>query len=166
MRTNDATYTDLMKIRDRLDRRHSELQSELADVTRKLESVSMTLALLDDGETESPASSPETEVTLRGSFSYGTATGSVDVASLRGMTQVKALEKIAEHSGGQFTTTAAKRFLIQADLIKNPKNANNIIFSVIQRSGKFERVEPGVYRLVADKPVRPIRATTDSLALE
>jgi hypothetical protein len=74
------------------------------------------------------------------------------------MKQVEALTKIAEHGGGQFHTTAAKKLLLQAGLIKNPKNANNILFSVIQRSGKFERVEPGLYRLIGNKPERPERA--------
>ena len=71
------------------------------------------------------------------------------------MKQVEALTKIAEHEGGQIRTSMAKHVLVQAGLIKNPKNANNILFAVIQRSGIFERVEPGVYRLISNKPTRP-----------
>jgi predicted transcriptional regulator of viral defense system len=74
------------------------------------------------------------------------------------MKQVPALKMIAEHGGGQLTTVTAKKLLLQAGLIRTPKNANNILFSVIQRSGLFERVEPGVYRLIAAKPTRPERA--------
>ena len=81
----------------------------------------------------------------------------IDVGSLRGLKQVDALTKIAQHGGGQLQTTVAKKLLLQAGLIRNPKNANNIMFSVIQRSGKFERVEPGVYRLIGQKPERPDR---------
>ncbi|HEX4577772.1 MAG TPA: hypothetical protein VH117_10510 [Edaphobacter sp.] len=133
----------------------------------------MTLALLDDGETVTPTpmSIPTHRVELMHggevrTYAHVAPSGSVDVASLRGMTQIKALEKIARHNGGRLLTSDAKRYLVQAGLIKNPKNANNIIFSVIQRSNQFERLEPGVYRLTADKPIRPDKTLTGSLGLE
>jgi len=149
MRTNDATYTELIALRDRLDAKHSELHAELQDVSRKLESVSTTLALLDG------SSMP---ISHRLAVASGnSAAPPIDVASLRGMKQLEALTRIAQHNGGQLRTTTAKKLLVQAGLISNPKNANNILFAVIQRSGKFERVEPGVYRLVGDKPERPER---------
>jgi len=148
MSNNDSTYMELIALRDRLDARQTELQGELEDVTRKLESVSTTLALLD-GSTTMPVAH---RVGLTRAASV-----SIDIASLRGLKQVEALTKIAQHNGGQVRTSLAKKLLLQAGLIKNPKNANNILFSVIQRSGKFERVEPGVYRLIGDKPERPER---------
>ena len=149
MNVNDNTYLDLIALRDRLDTRQTELQAELEDVTRKLESVSTTLALLDGSAMP---------LAHRVAIAHGGDAASavpIDVGSLRGMKQVEALTKIAEHGGGQFRTTVAKKLLLQAGLISNPKNANNILFSVIQRSGKFERVEPGVYRLIGHKPQRP-----------
>jgi hypothetical protein len=151
MKTNDQTYLDLVAWRDKLDSRQTELQAELEDVTRKLESVSTALALLDG----TPPPLSHRAALVEGSISRGTIP--IDVASLRGLKQVEALTKIAQHSGGQFQTTVAKKLLLQAGLISNPKNANNILFSVIQRSGKFERVEPGVYRLIGQKPERPER---------
>ena len=150
MKTNDATYMELLALRDRLDNRQTELHAELEDVTRKLESVSTTLALLDG------SSMPVAHRVALARPTHST-TDSIDLASLRGMKQVEALTKIAEHSGGQIRTAFAKKVFLEAGLIKNPKNANNILFSVIQRSGKFERVEPGVYRLIGEKPVRPER---------
>jgi len=104
----------------------------------------MTLTMLDAGDVEAVLASPH----------HGKAVA-IDVASLRGMKQLDALRKIAQQGGGTLQTTTAKRLLLQAGLIKNPKNANNILFSVINRSGLFERVEPGVYRLKVEKPVRP-----------
>lgn len=148
MSNNDSTYIELISLRDRLDARQTELQGELEDVTRKLESVSTTLALLDGSDAMPLAH--------RVAVSRAT-TASIDIASLRGLKQVEALTKIAKHNGGKIQTAVAKRLLLQAGLIKNPKNANNILFSVIQRSGKFERVEPGVYRLIGDIPERPER---------
>ena len=151
MKTNDQTYLDLVAWRDKLDARQTELESELADVSRKLESVSTALALLEG--TPPPLSH-------RGALAETNlprTSISIDVSSLRGLKQVDALTKIAEQGGGQFETIVAKRLLLQAGLISNPKNANNILFSVIQRSGKFEKVDRGVYRLIGQKPERPER---------
>jgi hypothetical protein len=151
MKTNDQTYLDLIAWRDKLDSRQTELQAELEDVSRKLESVSTALALLDG--TPPPLSH---RVALAQANPAHTPV-SVDVDSLRGLRQVDALTKIAQQGGGQFETTVAKKLLLQAGLISNPKNANNILFSVIQRSGKFEKVDRGVYRLIGEKPERPER---------
>lgn len=157
MRSIDATYTDLVNLRDRLDDEQAKLNKQLEDVRRKLESVSMTLALLDEGETAGPI------VATTDDDLSPAVQPSIDVVGLRGMTQLQALKKIAEHSGGTLRTALAKRLLIQAGLISNPKNANNIIFSVIHRSEAFERTDPGVYRLVGDKPTRPEKHATSNL---
>jgi len=149
MRNNDPTYMELVALRDSLDARQTELQSELEDVTRKLESVGTTLALLDGEEMPLAHRIGLTRTPTRQPAS------AIDVASLRGLRQLEALTKIAEHYGGQFQNAVAKKLLIQAGLISNPKNAGNILYAVIQRSGKFERVEPGVYRLVGHKPEKP-----------
>jgi hypothetical protein len=159
MRTNDATYTELLALRDRLDKRQAEIQREMDEVNRNLDSVSRTLELLDiaDVNRDTQSSHPTAP--------YRVPTHSVDVASLRGMKQVEALRMIAEHGGGIVETSAAKRLFVQAGLIKTPKNANNILFSVIQRSGIFERVDKGVYRLI-NRPVRPARpGDTDELVM-
>src|ERR1035438_406660 len=145
MRLNDATYTQVLGIRDRLDTELADLQRKIEEVGKNLESISRTLELLDRIE-ESTGTVATDETFIRGSR---VSAGSIDVASLRGMKQVDALEKIAQHNGGEIRTADAKRLFLQAALIKNPKNANNIIFGVIQRSGLFERVEKGVYRLAA-----------------
>ena len=148
MKNNDPTYMQLLAWRDKLDEKRGQLHAELEDVSRKLESVSTTLALLD-------GSPMPISHTLGVSEDKIPMTAPIDLAGLRGMTQVEALTKIAEHNGGQIQTLVAKKILLQAGLIKNPKNANNILFSVIQRSGKFERVDHGVYRLIGHKPERP-----------
>ncbi len=155
MRTNDATYAGLLALRDRLDRQQAELQKQVDEVNRNLESVSRTLELLELADNE-PIPQPRPLTTA-----YGSPTDSIDIASLRGMRQVDALKKIAEHGSGQVRTAIAKRLFLRAGLIKNPKNANNILFSVIQRSGLFERVEPGVYRLI-NRPVRPTRPSGEA----
>jgi hypothetical protein len=158
MRTNDVTYTELLALRDRLDRRQAEIQRELEEVNKNLDSVSRTLELLDRAGSEiSPAPRPLTSISQ-------VPTGSIDISSLRGMKQVDALKMVAEHGGGQLKTSVTKKLFLQAGLIKNPKNANNILFSVIQRSGLFERVEPGIYRLI-NRPVRPMRPSSGTIVV-
>lgn len=154
MTMNDSTYTHLLRLRDRLDSDQSKLQKQLEDVRLKLDSVSMTLSLLE-GEDVSQISANEL-------FHEDMQEQSkLDTSSLQGMTQLAALKKIAEHHGGVLKTSVAKRIMNQAHLIQNPKNANNIIFSVIHRSNNvFERVGPGVYRLAGEKPTRPEKPET------
>jgi hypothetical protein len=163
MRNNDQTYMQLVAWRDKLDERQSQLHAELEDVSRKLESVSTALALLDGNPMPISHRIAVAEQSLP-------ATIPIDIQSLHGSTQVEALTKIAQHNGGRFETIVAKKILLQAGLIKNPKNANNILFSVIQRSGRFERVDHGVYRLIGNKPEKPesklLAPPTESTATE
>ena len=73
----------------------------------------------------------------------------VPLASLKGLTQIKALVKIARASGGKFRISDARALLIRAGLINSPKgNENNILFNAIARSEKFKRVGYGEYELI------------------
>lgn len=69
--------------------------------------------------------------------------------SLKGLTQIQALVKIAKAGDGKFRIADARNLLVRAGLINSPKgNANNILFNAIARSEKFERVGYGEYRLL------------------
>jgi hypothetical protein len=158
MPVNDQTYIGLISLRDKLDAKHAELRRELDLVAKQLESVSTTLELLDESAVSTTVLTQP--VLLDASVLPSPTPGGIDIASLRGMKQLPALKKIAEHGGGSLYTTAAKQILLQAGLIKNPKNATNIIFSVIKNSGAFERIAPGHYRLI-NKPIKPSRAAKE-----
>ena len=73
----------------------------------------------------------------------------VPLQSLKGLTQIEALEKIAKASpDGRFRIADARALLIRAGLINSPKgNEANILYNAINRSEKFERVGHGEYRL-------------------
>ena len=61
---------------------------------------------------------------------------------------MQALERICKSSmTGTFTVKNARRLLLKAGLIDNPKNASSVIHTVINRSERFERVRRGEYRL-------------------
>ena len=65
------------------------------------------------------------------------------------ITQINALVTIAKFLGdnnGNFKAQDAKRVMMDADLFANPTNADSIIYTLIDRSGKFKRINPGIYK--------------------
>jgi hypothetical protein len=71
------------------------------------------------------------------------------VPELQGRTHIDALRHIASRSGGRLKVTDAKRLMSEAGLIRNPKNALSMLYTIISRSGEFERIAPGEYRLIS-----------------
>lgn len=41
--------------------------------------------------------------------------------------------------------------MVAAGFFKTPKNANSILYTIMDRSGKFEKIEPGVYKLISSE---------------
>jgi hypothetical protein len=66
------------------------------------------------------------------------------------LTQMQALETIATTIGnkGTIKIREAKRVMLNAGLIANPKNADRIIYALINKSSRFEKESPGKYKLV------------------
>jgi hypothetical protein len=124
-------YSELVDLKRRLQARLDTLQQQLADAKVKYQAVVTTLEMLGYRAHEDIA---------QGNLL-------VVQSEYKGLTQVQALEKIARENHGRFTMRDAKRILLAAGLIKNPKNASNILFSAIQRSDKFSRVAPGEYEI-------------------
>ena len=65
------------------------------------------------------------------------------------ITQLEALYEIVNTIGDEnkiFKARDAKRILLNAGIFKTPKSAESMIYTLIDRSGKFERIEPGIYR--------------------
>ena len=73
--------------------------------------------------------------------------GAVEPEDLQGRTQLQALIIIAKIGNGQFKANEAKKLMLRAGLISNPKNASNIVYSLIKKSEAFQRISKGVYRL-------------------
>lgn len=69
------------------------------------------------------------------------------IGKLRKLTQIQAVVAIAKHYGGIVKAQDAKRLMIRANVMRETKNSTNITHNVIIRSGKFERIGPGEYRL-------------------
>jgi hypothetical protein len=68
---------------------------------------------------------------------------------LRGLTHIEALTRIAGENDGVVRVTDAKQILLDSGLTKGKlRNVSSHIYHLLSRSEKFERVEPGVFRLV------------------
>src|SRR5438445_7314864 len=100
------------------------LQEEFQEAKDKYQSVTTTLNLLG----------------YKTGIDLPPAEGVPVFSGFKGLTQAQALEKIAKTNGGRFKMKDAKRILLNAGLIRTAKNANNILYNVIQREeGKFRR---------------------------
>lgn len=73
-------------------------------------------------------------------------------AKLRGLKQLQAVVMIAKHFRGVVKAQDAKRLMINGGVMKETKNSTNITHNLIIRSGRFERIAPGEYRLISAEP--------------
>lgn len=127
--TNQSKYEELEQIKSELAGQAEKLRSELKEIEGRLIAVTLAIEVWKSKGTKSA--------------------GNPYLREFKGMTQVQALIKIAKDNGtNRFKVAAAKKLLLEAGLIKSKKNAANILFTTIQRSGKFKRVVPGEYELV------------------
>jgi hypothetical protein len=119
------------------------------EVSEQLNAVNVVIALLK-GE-QMPLSHTlkmqETKGTIQNAPTQLLSGDHLTPESLKGLTQLAALKRIAHFNEGRVRTGHAKRLLLKAGLIQNPKNAANIIFNVIRKSEQFSRIFPGVYQL-------------------
>jgi len=134
METNSQAFVELEELRQKLQAKMQALQEEFQQTKNKYQSVITTLNLLG----------------YKTGIDLTPAEGVAVISGFKGLTQAQALERIAKNNGGRFKMKDAKRILLDAGLIRTAKNANNILYNVIQREeGKFRRVAPGEYELVA-----------------
>lgn len=131
MDANNQDAVVLGELRARLQEKVKQLKIELDEAERKLSSVSVTMDLLG----------------YKNGGSLSDSGARIEPASLKGLTQEQALVRIAKANDGAFHVKTARRLLLAAGLISNPKNASNIIYNVIARSGKFIRKTAGEYEL-------------------
>ena len=73
--------------------------------------------------------------------------GLAQAEEIEDMTQIEGMVHIAYQGNGIFKVKDVRRIMLEAGKISNPKNASNILYTLIKRSDRFERISPGVYRL-------------------
>ncbi|MGO9402604.1 MAG: hypothetical protein ACLPVW_03935 [Terriglobales bacterium] len=122
----------------------------LADIEPDLQAVTRTLELLRRGES---LRKEYTELTTKTAKLVSVLENDLIAELRQKKTQLLGLIAIARRNGGVLATKDAKRLLLRSGLMKQTKNASNIIYNVIKRSERFKHVGSGTYRLV-DIPVR------------
>jgi hypothetical protein len=129
-----SDYKALQALRERIEHKRDEAERELQVVITAMELL-RTEKLTE--EVADPRVREEDEF----------------VAELRKKkTQVHALVAIAKKNNGKLLTKDAKRLLQRAKLMKQTKNASNILYNVINRSEKFRNIGYGEYELIDTVP--------------
>ena len=133
MLDNGNSVRRVHELRERLKAKRDSLSSNLAKVEEELLAVSKTLDLLEEKRTRI---SPGQRINL-----------GVRPEELNGMTQLQAVIHIALKNNGLLKVSPVRRLLVQSGLLGSGKNASRILYSAIDRSGKFESVKRGEYQL-------------------
>ncbi len=139
-----------------------ELSGRVAELKQELRQVQAEAEAITNKASEIQRDIYSLEKTARLYRHKHSMTESIDPKALKGMTQINALVAIARKGGGQLRANEAKRLMLQAGLISNPANAASIVYTLIKRSERFDRVEAGVYKLQPRRrgqPARPARIT-------
>jgi hypothetical protein len=124
---------------NKLRAKANELQQKLEEMRKTLEHIEGVLALYQPTSAQNVSS-----VDLNVS-----ADTSADIPSsrLKGLSHEAAAIAIAKYNGGIVRTQEAKRLMIKAGIMSPTRNATNMAHNAINRSDKFERINPGEYRL-------------------
>lgn len=129
---NDISIIDqLAELVAKLRQEQAEAQRHLAEIDEKLRAVETTMRLF---RTNGALAASDMSTSL--------------VSELKGKTHLQALITIAYKNNACFKVVDAKRLMLQAGLLRSPKNALSMLYTIISRSGKFEKVAPGEYRLI------------------
>jgi hypothetical protein len=142
-------YEELEQIKADLTNQVGKLRNQLREAEGRL--VAVTLAI-EVWKSKGSAAASEIEINPY-------------LRSLKGLTQVQALIKIAKDNGNnRFKLKEAKKLLLDAGLVKSKKNASTILFTAIQRSEKFMRVAPGEYELLPSQSFPAAKLTVKQIA--
>lgn len=171
MNSENATAEDLLraalrKLQGEEDALKREYEVRLETLRRRILAVHTALGERDDAGTVA---------TAQASLSLPVISPPVSVARysdvrlppmrwtriLSGLGQTDALIRIALENGGILRVTEAKRILIEAGKVRGQhKNVAGHIYHLVHASEKFEKVEPGVFRLVGSTPHALLQGAT------
>ncbi len=128
MSTNLHVSDEVSRLYEKLLIKRDKLKEQLTEVEKEFEAVATTLKLMN--------------LPIPGASNI----------NLVGKTHLEALIDIAKANGGVLVVKMARRLMTRANLFTNPKNASSVLFTAISRSGKFESIGKGKYRLLDQKP--------------
>lgn len=116
----------------KLEELQASLRAQKSAIDEQLTAVETTLKLLRKFQTE-PGGKQEALV--------------VNPEELKGLTQPNAIRLIAYKNNGIITIKGVRPLLEKAGVLRKTKNWYNVIYGVINKSGQFEHIGPGKYKL-------------------
>lgn len=132
MANEHSTVDELSDVVKKLRLEQDKLEKEVATIEKHIRAVETTISLLKKNAVpEAPA--------IQGDIS----------SELQGKTLIEALIHISSKSGGILKVANARQLMQEAGLLKNPKNALSVLYTIMNRSGKFEKVNRGEYRFIS-----------------
>ncbi|MBA7542873.1 hypothetical protein ES705_35198 [subsurface metagenome] len=132
------TYRELLKMLNTLQIENRKILNRVDELNKEIIAVETTLQLIGYKGKEKAVLS-----------TYGELVKKLREKRKKDkMTQIEALIEIAHTIGeeNKFKIKEAKQIMINAGFFENPKNANSILYTIIERSEKFEKIEPGIYK--------------------
>lgn len=134
MATQESMVTRVLHLVSDLRAREKELKAALEEVQLNIEAVQRTSALLreEDGLSAEPSDRESVN------------------EELRNMSYHEALVMLAGSNNGRIKVKDAKRILLEAGAIANPKTAYQQLTARLVRSNHFVRVAPGEYELLSE----------------
>lgn len=160
MMVTPTLVSELEMVRERLsaerDRIRSEYESQVAGIDEVLAAVDKILShqVAQSSETvtvaEDPVAPPDVEAAPTEPLPVPMQELSlVDwKRELAGLEQRQVIIRIAEICGGTIRVVDASRIFLEAcETRTQPKHINSQIYRLINETKRFEKVEPGIYRL-------------------
>lgn len=140
MANSDATLNQLSNLIAERQAKRNQIQQQfseqLSELDKELEAIRLTMRLCGHDETQ-----PEPDL-------HDMLVSKLTKAKRKKKSQMDALKIIADGYNGCFRVVHAQRLMIETGFIKTPKNAPSVIYTLLARSGKFEKVRPGEYRYI------------------
>ncbi len=133
-----STVDELSEVVRKLRLEQERMEKEIAATEKHIRAVETTISLL------------KRTAQLKEPVARGPIT-----SELHGKTLLEALIQISSRNGGLLKVSEARRLMQEAGLLKNPKNALSILYTVMNRSGKFEKINRGEYRLKNQSGLSP-----------
>lgn len=153
MANSNGTLTDLANLAGQLRKQEAEAQQKVAEICKQIDAVELTMRLYrHDGTQAMPDIHDALVAELR----------KAKANKAKKKTQMDALILIANKSDGIIKVTHAQRLMVETGFISNPKNAPSTIYTLIDRSGRFEKVKPGEYRLLSEQGIQERQGYTPS----
>jgi hypothetical protein len=146
MTSRDAMIAQLQSDAEGLREKREKLRKPFLQVEEDLKLISAAIAFYE--RERAGNTRPLAEL---GELVNETAT-QMAASRLRGMTHSQAVVAIAKVSGGVVRAQDAKQLMIKAGIMSKTKNSTNMAHNAILRTGLFDRIGPGEFRLKSPSP--------------